>query len=191
MIRLLLARHGETAENVARVLQGHMPGHLTEVGKEQARALREELLQRHEHPDALLVSDLRRTMDTAGIVNEAFCLPLTPCVLLRERDWGSLTGYCLNKGRISDFPADVESVDDMFCRARTFLTLLGEKYDGKCVLSIGHGLFNRVIQAAWRGVSIADVPPMKNAEVRELCLDPSALHQPEAHRNGMDMLSDR
>ena len=40
---LYLLRHGETEENVQHILQGHMPGTLTETGKAQARALAEEV----------------------------------------------------------------------------------------------------------------------------------------------------
>ena len=39
MRRILLARHGETALNVARRLQGHTDLSLNDVGREQARAL--------------------------------------------------------------------------------------------------------------------------------------------------------
>ena len=36
-MNLYLLRHGETEENVQHILQGHMPGTLTETGKAQAR----------------------------------------------------------------------------------------------------------------------------------------------------------
>ena len=43
MLTLDLTRHGETEENVAKILQGHLPGRLTARGLEQAAALRDEL----------------------------------------------------------------------------------------------------------------------------------------------------
>ena len=43
MITLYLARHGQTEENLSRIFQGHLPGHLTEEGKRQAVALGESL----------------------------------------------------------------------------------------------------------------------------------------------------
>ena len=61
MIYLYLARHGETQENVAQILQGHMPGHLTPQGREQAANLRDQLVKSGIHFDVLLYSDLRRT----------------------------------------------------------------------------------------------------------------------------------
>lgn len=33
MITLYLARHGQTVENLSRIFQGHLPGTLTEEGK--------------------------------------------------------------------------------------------------------------------------------------------------------------
>ena len=42
MITLYLARHGQTVENLSRIFQGHLPGTLTEEGK-QAMELGESL----------------------------------------------------------------------------------------------------------------------------------------------------
>ena len=39
MITLYLARHGQTVENLSHIFQGHLPGTLTEEGKQQAVAL--------------------------------------------------------------------------------------------------------------------------------------------------------
>ena len=35
MMTLYIVRHGQTEENLKRILQGHMPGTLTEKGKEE------------------------------------------------------------------------------------------------------------------------------------------------------------
>lgn len=168
MVTLYLARHGETRENVAQILQGHMQGKLTKRGIAQAEALRDELMALHVRFDALVVSDLGRALHTAQIVNEALHLSLFPTPLLRERDWGSLTGMPISNVQGTDFPSDVESVENMFCRARQFLAYISEHFANQTVLAIGHGLFDRCIQAAWAGTTIHDVPRMANAEVRRL-----------------------
>ena len=168
MTELYLCRHGETEENVAGILQGQSPGHLTAQGCEQAAALREHLVAEGVRFDALLVSDLARTLHTARIVNEHFGLPLTPCPLLRERDWGSLTGRRIEEVRDMEFPKDVETVKAMHERARRFLDFLHRHHDGETVLAIGHGLFNRVIRATLAGVTIRDIPRMTNGEVTVL-----------------------
>lgn len=38
-ISLILSRHGETEENKLHIMQGQMPGHLSELGKQQAEQL--------------------------------------------------------------------------------------------------------------------------------------------------------
>lgn len=188
MVELYLARHGETEENVAKILQGHLPGHLTETGKLQARQLRETLVAEGIRFDVLLVSDLKRTLDTAAIVNASLGLPLVPCPLLRERDWGTETGARIGQARLDPLPEGAESIDALFERARNFLQYLLENYDGQRVLAISHGLFSRCIQAALRQVTIRDITPMQNAEVRRLTVSPENL-QPAAKEKGEDLVS--
>lgn len=168
MIRLYIARHGETKENAAGILQGHLPGELTERGREQARVLRDHLAATGAHFDAFLVSDLRRTLETAAIVDEALKLPIRQEPLLRERDWGSLTGMAIADLQGRPFPADVETVEAMTRRAYAFLRMIHAEYEGKTVLALGHGLFNRCILGLIAGVPISEVPRMGNAEVRSV-----------------------
>lgn len=161
MTVLTLVRHGETEENVAHILQGHLPGHLTPRGIAQAKALRQQLAS--EHFDVMLASDLRRAVDTALILAPAVGLTpeLTP--LLRERDWGSLTGHSIAGLDTHNFPPDVETVEALFVRARRFLQTVTVCYAGLSVLAVTHGLFARVIRAAVTGKTIRDIPRMDNA----------------------------
>lgn len=180
-ISLYLARHGETEENVARILQGHLPGHLTQQGLEQARRLRDSL--QHIAFDALLCSDLQRCLDTAAIVNEPHRLPLRPTPLLRERDWGTHTGNPI-RSISGGIDPSAESVEALFARAERFLQMLRQQYEGKTVLVVGHGLFNRVIQGAFYGKSIREIPRMENAEVRHLVLTVPAPRRYTPEENG-------
>lgn len=168
MTVLYLARHGETYENVAKILQGHLPGRLTPHGICQAAALRDRLVASGIAFNALVVSDLERALHTARIVNDALRLPTYPTPLLRERDWGCLTGTPIAGVRGLDFPDDVESVEKMFSRARHFLIYIKERFAGRTVLAIGHGLFNRCVQAVLAGKEIRDIPRMQNTEVRRI-----------------------
>lgn len=163
MTELFLVRHGETRENVARILQGHLPGHLTARGISQAEALRDRLAGHHF--DAFLTSDLLRARDTAAILAPAVGLSPTPTPLLRERDWGSLTGQSFVGLNPAHFPADVEPVDALFARARRFLTLVATRYAGCRVLAVTHGLFARVCRAEVAGLTIRDIPRMANADI--------------------------
>ncbi len=171
MVELFLARHGETEENVAQILQGHLPGHLTAKGREQARELAHALAGDARGYNLILASDLQRTLDTAHIINKELHLPIVPCPLLRERDWGSFTGVSIARAHCEPIPDDAETVDQMFERAAQFLRYVYLNYEGKRVLAVGHGLFNRTIQAAFSGCAIRDIPRMANAEVRRLVVD--------------------
>lgn len=180
MVQLLLVRHGETYENTAKILQGHLPGHLTDCGRSQAVELRESLLKSNIHFDKIVTSDLRRAIDTTNIINATFNKPVITTRLLRERDWGSITGISLAQKPVLHFPDDVESVSDLFIRAKEFLSFILTHYDNQTILAVGHGLFNRCIIASLYGQTIQDVPPMKNAEFRKLLIKNTAFHTDNA-----------
>ena len=173
MIQLYIVRHGETEENAAGILQGHIEGHLSEKGILQAQRLRDEIAQTL-HPDRMISSDLKRTVDTAVILNEAFHLPIETSPLLRERDWGEYTGRKIVGLPKGAFPASVETIAHMMERAGLFLQLLAEECQTNPevheILLVSHGVFSRCILAAAAGKSIHDIPILKNLEMREAAL---------------------
>ena len=87
---LFLVRHGETVDNVNQIMQGQTQGELNEVGVRQACELRDRLAS--EPVDAIVASDLWRSVRTARILSEPHGLEVDSTPLLRERDWGSFTG---------------------------------------------------------------------------------------------------
>lgn len=87
---LLLARHGETADNAARRFQGRRNPPLNPRGREQAAALARGL--RGETIAALWASPLLRAAETAEIVAEAIGLPVQFDDRLREIDVGDWAG---------------------------------------------------------------------------------------------------
>ena len=66
MTRLLLVRHGETVDNVNRIMQGQTPGCLTLHGIEQAEAVARQMTSTP--IDAFVSSDLKRAYDTCRII---------------------------------------------------------------------------------------------------------------------------
>ena len=142
----------QTEENMTRIFQGHMPGTLTVEGIAQAEALRDTL--RDISLDAVVSSDLKRCVDTARIAVEGRNLPWEKMVLLREIDWGSWTGLAIKEVDLRHFPADVETEAMLYERAGRFVDYLKERYDGKQVLAVGHGLINRAVQAHIQGVTL-------------------------------------
>ena len=167
-ITLFLIRHGETEENRLRILQGHLPGTLTPEGIRQARERAEDLANSEAPFDLLLCSDLLRARRTADLIGERLHLAVRPTPLLRERDWGSITGRRIEEViRTANEAPGVESVEAMSSRARILLDVIRTDYPGaQRVLLVSHGLFLRVLQAAVIGTEMKAIPPMKNLEVR-------------------------
>ena len=66
MTYLYLVRHGETFDNINQILQGQTDGELTANGIRQAEEVRDRL--KNEHFDAVVSSDLQRSIDTATII---------------------------------------------------------------------------------------------------------------------------
>ena len=166
MIRLYLTRHGETLENAAGTLQGHLPGHLSTKGIEQAHALSAQLADIHF--DAIISSPLQRAFDTARILNEPHGLNIITTPLLSERDWGSFTGMKAADIHTSpdNFPSDVESPSSLQLRARNFLKFLLDHFNEQTVFAVGHGYFDRCIAAEICHKTPRDIPRWGNTETR-------------------------
>jgi len=168
MLTVLLTRHGQTKENVLRLLQGQMPGELTDEGIQQAHKLREALASTH--IDLIITSDLKRAVDTTNIFNQERQLPVILEPLIRERDFGIHTGMPY-AGITGELDPSAESVEAMFARAAEWLNKVAREHDGKTILVISHGLFLRVIQGAFYNKTIREIVPMENTEVRTIIID--------------------
>lgn len=87
---ILLIRHGETAWNAERRLQGHLDIPLNGEGERQAALLAAALAA--ESIDAVVSSDLMRARQTAQAVADIKGLPLRQDAQLRERGYGGFEG---------------------------------------------------------------------------------------------------
>lgn len=121
--------------------------------------------------DTIISSDLKRAVDTAEILNLKAQMDINATPMLRERDWGKLTGCSIKDVKGMDFPSSVESVENMYARAAQFINTTYEKYDGKAVLVVSHGLFIRCIIGVASQLKIREVPRMANAEMRVLTIE--------------------
>lgn len=173
---LLIIRHGETVDNVNKIMQGQTHGQLTDNGIEQARLLGEQLKARH--IDAFVSSDLQRAVDTCLEIaaphfsgdRQTALAAIFQTPLLRERDWGSFTGRYIPDLKDAVWTDDIESTEAMQKRAREFLGLIKRRYDGMTVAAVGHGIINKAIQAVFFDKPMHEIQRMDNAEVRELTL---------------------
>ena len=131
-------------------MQGQLPGHLSELGKQQAEALAEMLDK--EELDVIVCSDLARSYDTAMAVARRKGLQPVATPLLREMDFTTL-------------PESVETIDALYKRAGDFVNFLKKEFPGKRILAIGHGGFNRAIIVQLEKLTpekILSLPIMKN-----------------------------
>jgi probable phosphoglycerate mutase len=154
-MKLILTRHGETVENLEHVMQGHMPGRLSDKGIQQAKRLA--LRLKDEKIDFIYSSDLARAADTAKEI--ARYHPGTPVRLtqeLRERDIGEFTGR--NKKAFGLTSKDFfvhqlktvkgESIEQLVDRAKRLLEKLAKKHRDDTVLFVAHSTINKAILTA-------------------------------------------
>jgi probable phosphoglycerate mutase len=100
---IILIRHGETAWNYERRLQGHLDIALNAQGERQAAALAAALAD--ERIDLVISSDLQRARQTAQALADARGMPLALDRALRERCYGGFEGLLYSE--IAErFPAE-------------------------------------------------------------------------------------
>ena len=168
MTTLYLVRHGETKDNVAKIMQGQRQGELTPAGITQMEDLATSLSEIH--IDAIISSDLQRAYDSAQILSRQWNQPVQITPMLRERDWGDFTGRFIPDLKGLPMPDDVEKMDDLLIRAKSFLEWTKNNYQGKAILAVGHGIINKAIQAVHYGKLTREIPKMLNAEYKILYL---------------------
>ncbi len=87
---IILIRHGETAWNAERRLQGHIDIALNAEGLRQAAAVAGALAG--EQVDAVFASDLQRALQTAQAIAATRALTISQDPALRERCYGGFEG---------------------------------------------------------------------------------------------------
>jgi len=172
-MRLIITRRGETEENKAGIMQGHLPGTLSELGKEQAGKLAERL--KDEKIDLIVSSDLARALDTAKVVAEFH--PGVELVLderLRERFWGEFDGKtpeevgCPKNKLIWDYATEESAVEDgniFFARARALVEDVLKRPEEN-ILLVGHNWICKAVLENLLGVrDLREIVGLKNTSV--------------------------
>ncbi|CNH30824.1 2,3-diphosphoglycerate-dependent phosphoglycerate mutase GpmB [Yersinia pekkanenii] len=88
MLQVYLVRHGETAWNAARRIQGQTDSSLTDIGIRQANLVAQRV--RSQGITHIITSDLGRTQQTAKIIADACGLKMVTDPRLRELNMGVL-----------------------------------------------------------------------------------------------------
>jgi probable phosphoglycerate mutase len=149
---LILIRHGETAWNRERRMQGQTDTPLSDVGRAQAEAVGQRLAQ---HPfSALYSSDLSRAWDTAAAIARASGREIRREPALRERTFGMFEGltydemeqrYPEEHARFSTRDPDYtmpggESPRQFFGRSLACLEAIAQMHAGQRVVVVTHGM---------------------------------------------------
>ncbi|QYF94500.1 histidine phosphatase family protein [Massilia sp. PAMC28688] len=190
---ILLIRHGETAWNAERRLQGHIDIALNDEGVRQAAALARALAGAP--LNAIYASDLKRAHQTAAAVASLHGMPVVMDAGLRERCYGGFEG--LLYAEIAErFPREfaawqARDIDGVMPRgtrvAETFrrfyqrcvdtITDIGERHPGQTIALVAHG---GVLECAYRaalGLAL-DTPrdfPVLNASINRFTMDAGRL----------------
>jgi len=161
--RILLIRHGETAWNAERRLQGHLDIDLNAEGQRQAALLAAALAA--EPLDLVVSSDLARARQTAEAVAGPRGMAVAIDARLRERGYGGFEGllYSEIEARFPDAFArwqarDVdaplppgrnvgETFRQFFDRATGAILALGAAHPGRTLALVAHG---GVLECAYR-----------------------------------------
>lgn len=164
---LLLARHGETADNRRLVFQGQSGKALNALGRAQAKRLAERMGHHpSSRPDVIIASDLERAHETARIVGEAIGLVPELDPELREVDVGAWTGKSHEEVQ-EQFPdewdawasgTDVrrgggETYGELSVRIERAIARAATAHSGKRVLLVSHGGSIKAYVAKMLGVS--------------------------------------
>lgn len=133
-MKLIVIRHGETDLNKEDRLQGSKGPNegLNEHGREVIENLRNSLLL---IPEIIYASPLRRTQETANILNKRFDVGIVLTDALLERDFGTLSGKLRSEvnpkiieddleGHYDYRPYGGESVDEVRTRVSDFVASL-------------------------------------------------------------------
>ena len=171
-MRLIITRHGETEENKAGIMQGHLPGTLSELGVWQARRLAERL--KGEKIDLIISSDLARALDTAKIIAKFHSdVDLILDERLRERFLGEFQGKTkeslgIPKTRqIADFidGKNAEGADEFFDRAGVLIKYVLKRTEGDIFLVWHNGIFKAVIGNIIGKRDLKQIEGLKNTSV--------------------------
>ena len=142
---IYIVRHGQTEWNLLGKVQGKQDISLNEKGKEQALLSKKEL--DNKKIDLIIVSPLKRALETAEIINKDRNIPMIIDERIKERDFGEFEGegfglldtkpfwdYYINEKYL-----EAECVQDFFKRIYDFLDDITKKYKDKNVLLVTHG----------------------------------------------------
>ena len=163
MVRLIIARHGNSIGNFKRIFIGQTDWGLSEVGEEQVRRLTEYL--KDFHIDEIYSSDLCRAYDTVLPTAQRLGIEIKKREGLREIYAGAWEGMSFTDLPVKfaesyhTFQNDIgnahpeggESIKEVFDRIKKTIEDILAENEGKTVLIGTHATVIRVMNCLWHG----------------------------------------
>lgn len=154
-MKLYVLRHGETKENITKVMQGNMETLLDEKGKEQALAVRDKVL--NAHIDLVISSPKKRAIETAQLAAPGIKI-ITDDRLL-SRNHGEFEGMTRDQIDLHEYwnikknnqYERAETVGEIFNRISSLLNDILENYSDKNVMIVTHSGITRVLYYYFNG----------------------------------------
>lgn len=157
-MNLYLVRHGETEWNRLKKFQGQLNSDLTDIGIEQAKALGKYLEKENIDFDFVYSSPQERAYDTAKLIKEDFQIITDSRLmemafgkwegmdveLIKEESAENFHNFFNSSDKYDHRPHEAESFESLEARIRLFLDEIKEKYKGKNVLVVSHGVTLKV-----------------------------------------------
>ncbi len=179
-MRVYVMRHGSTVWNEQGITQGRTNNELSQNGENQCHTQAENY--RNTHFDAIISSPLRRTMQTAEIMNKFHNCDIITDKRIIELDQGVLTGRhkstyteeenIARRLRLKSY--GLETKEELYDRCKSFVDdLKTMPYNN--VLVITHGItgvyLHRILQGHTREDILTVPQKLDNAEVKEVSMD--------------------
>jgi probable phosphoglycerate mutase len=185
---LILIRHGETAWNRERRMQGQTDTPLSDIGRAQAQALGQRMAR--QRFVALYSSDLVRARDTAAEIAKLTGHEIISEPRLRERTFGVFEGlsyeemttrYPAEHARFSAREPDYavpggESPRQFFERSLACLEAIAAAHPGETVVAVTHGMVLDTLYRAARNMplNVRREAPLLNASLNTFRREPQA-----------------
>lgn len=168
---IYLCRHGETAYNRERRLQGRTDTELNALGQRQAEAMADllhDLVARDPSPDwRIIASPLRRTRETAAAISARLDVPVEFDERLVEIDvgqWSNRLRDDVQRENAELFKSPEwafaspggETYDDVMGRVSSWLAEQAPESERRLIV-VSHGIAGRLLRGAYAGLSRAEV----------------------------------
>lgn len=174
MGHLYFTRHGQTVWNVENKICGASDSPLTELGKEQARALGNDIKARQLAIDEILYSPLSRAADTALLVSEMTGILARMEAHLIEQNFGKWESTPRNGADFrrdkQNFVTSYEGGESMLRLCQRIYNLLDElkQEPDKVYLLVAHNGIARAVESYFRDMTNEEFAAfgIKNCEIR-------------------------